>query len=386
MRIRQREQKGNKMLASSDHAALTAVSLFSGAGGMDVGMKSAGFSVLMANDIDPDACATYRENHGAHIIEGSVHDVLPLLDHLDEIDLMFGGPPCQGFSVAGKMDPNDERSKLMFTFFDAVRRLKPKAFVCENVKAFAALEKWSDIRLGITKNISSSYLTKMVVLNAKDFGVPQSRERMFLIGIDRDKFPGSQKDFDNLVADGLGAQASKPVTIGDIVRKLGRPGTAGNDRTCAAKVTFCKNPVMRKSPYAGMLFNGAGRPLSAKGWSSTLPASMGGNKTPIVDDAEIFDGKRSFVEQYHARLTKNAKPRQGVAPDCLRRLTVDECLAIQTFPADYILCGPRSAHYRQIGNAVPCKLAEVVGRVARNAIEMILAGESSFCSQAIAAE
>lgn len=371
------------MLASSDHTALTAVSLFSGAGGMDVGMKSAGFTVLMANDIDPDACATYRENHGTHIVEGAVHDVLPLLDNLDDIDLMFGGPPCQGFSVAGKMDPKDERSKLMFTFFDAVRRLKPKAFVCENVKAFAVLEKWSDIRLEITKNISASYITKMVVLNAKDFGVPQNRERMFLIGVNRESFSGSQKEFDDIVDDGLRRQVSKPVTIGDIVRKLGRPGTPGNGRTCAAKVTFCKNPVMRKSPYAGMLFNGAGRPLSAHGWSSTLPASMGGNKTPIVDDAEIFDGKRSFVEQYHDRLTKGAKPSQGVAPDCLRRLTVDECLAIQTFPADYILCGPRSAHYRQIGNAVPCKLAEAVGHIARNVIEKIRVDN---WSQAVAAE
>jgi len=370
------------MLASSDNAALTAISLFSGAGGMDVGIKSAGFSVLMANDIDPDACATYRANHGAHIVEGSVHDVLPLLGHLSGIDLMFGGPPCQGFSVAGKMDPNDERSKLMFTFFDAVKRLRPKAFICENVKAFAALEKWSETRLALTTGVSSSYLYKMVVLNAKDFGVPQNRERMFLIGIDKGAFSGSQEDFDALVADELDLQLSDPVTIGDIARKLGRPGSPGNSRTCAAKVTYCKNPVLRKSAYAGMLFNGAGRPLSAKGWSSTLPASMGGNKTPIVDDAEIFDGEESFVEKYHARLIKKGRPEKGEVPDRLRRLTVDECLAIQTFPAEYVLCGSRSAQYRQIGNAVPCKLAEVIGKVARSAIETA----SSSWSQAVAAE
>jgi len=366
------------MLAPTHRPILAAVSLFSGAGGMDVGMKDAGFSVLIANDVDTDACATYRENHGAHIVEGSVHDVLPLLDHLAAIDLVFGGPPCQGFSVAGKMDPDDERSQLMLTFFDAVMRVKPKVFICENVKAFAALEKWADFRSEVINSISASYLTKMVVLNASDFGVPQNRERMFLVGVDRARFPGSGPDFDKLVSEELEKQKSTPVPVGDLIRKLGRPGTPSNSRTCAAKVTFCKNPVMRKSPYAGMLFNGAGRPLAARGMSSTLPASMGGNKTPIVDDAEIFDGLPSYVEAYHKRLIKGGAPAQGEASSRLRRLTVDECLAIQTFPANYVLRGPRSAHYRQIGNAVPCKLAEVVGNVAKIAIDHIFRAENDL--------
>jgi DNA (cytosine-5)-methyltransferase 1 len=246
------------------------------------------------------------------------------------------------------------------------------------VKAFAALEKWADFRSEVTTAISSTYLTKMVVLNASEFGVPQNRERMFIVGVDRARFPGSAEDFGLFVESHLNLHKCKPPRIGDLIRILGRPGAPGNERTCAAKVTFCKNPVMRKSPYAGMLFNGAGRPLSADGLSSTLPASMGGNKTPIVDDAEVFEGTRSFVEGYHARLCKGMPPANGTAPARLRRLTVDECLAIQTFPADYVLSGPRSAQFRQIGNAVPCKLAEAVGNVARLAIEKIFEAETSL--------
>lgn len=376
------------MLALADHPTLNAISLFSGAGGMDVGLKSTGFNVVLANDIDPDACESYRKNHGEHIVEGSVHAVLPLLDHVGAIDLVFGGPPCQGFSVAGKMNPDDERSQLMFTFFDAVMRVRPKAFICENVKAFAELGKWSAFRQGVISAAESAYFTKMVVLNASQFGVPQNRERMFLLGVDKDRFPGSQEAFEKLVDDALEEQKASPETVGDIVRRLGRPGSSSNPRTCSAKVTFANNPIMRRSPYAGMLFNGAGRPLPVNGVSSTLPASMGGNKTPIVDDAEIFDGATSFVDAYHADLVRGEPARRGNAPARLRRLTVDECLAIQTFPADYVLSGKRSAQYRQIGNAVPCKLAGVVGKVARSAIEMIFAEEAAqlWDRTAIAAE
>lgn len=366
------------MLAPFNGPTFNAVSLFSGAGGMDVGMKDAGFTVLLANDLDPDACATYRANHGAHMVEGSIHALSPLFDHLAAIDLVFGGPPCQGFSVAGKMDPSDARSQLMLTFFDSVMRIRPKAFICENVKAFAALQKWAEFRTDAVAAVSSAYITKMVVLNASDFGVPQSRERMFLIGVDRARFPGDALGFEKMIDESLDEHRRAAEPLGDIIRRLGRPGTSGNFRTCSAKITYCKNPVMRRSPYAGMLFNGAGRPLSANGRSSTLPASMGGNKTPIVDDAEIFDGKSAFVGEYHAKLNAGEQPATGEVPGRLRRLTVDECLAIQTFPANYILTGPRSAQYRQIGNAVPCRLAEAVGYVAKTAIEQIFASEAGL--------
>jgi DNA (cytosine-5)-methyltransferase 1 len=211
----------------------------------------------------------------------------------------------------------------------------------------------------------------MVVLNASDFGVPQNRDRMFLIGIDRGRFPGERADFENLIWTVLGEQKAGAPSVGELIRNLGRAGRTGNKRTCSAKITHASNPIMRKSPYAGMLFNGAGRPLPADGIAPTLPASMGGNKTPIVDEAEIFEGKPSYVVAYHKSLTEGRAPRRGDAPSRLRRLTIDECLAIQTFPSDYVLKGSKSAMYRQIGNAVPCRLAEAVATSVRAAIEEV---------------
>lgn len=347
----------------------TAVSLFSGAGGMDVGVSDAGFKVVLANDIDPDACDTYRLNHGEVIVDGSVTSLMHTFEHLTDVDLVFGGPPCQGFSVAGKMDPNDPRSSLMRSFFDVVDAVNPRAFICENVKALAVLSKWDAVRRELMDRANKRYHATLVVVNASDFGVPQNRERMFIVGLRKDIIGGSRAEFAAAVPDALGQRKAPTETIGEIIRRLGRAGTASNGRICNAKISFAKAPVMRKSAYAGMLFNGAGRPLSGSGIAPTLPASMGGNKTPIVDEDEIFDAKPSFVEAYHRDLLNGAKPASKKVPGRLRRLTVDECLAVQTFPADYKLAGSRSAMYRQIGNAVPCKLAYAVASVVKDLLD-----------------
>lgn len=344
--------------------SFTAVSLFSGAGGMDVGFANAGFDVQFANDIDGAACDTYALNHEGHIHHGSLTD--PGTDDLipsSGVDLVFGGPPCQGFSVAGKMDPEDERSRLIHSFFDVVDRVQPKAFVCENVKALAFLNRWAGVRSDLLRRGRKNHRAVIVILNATNFGVPQIRERMFLVGLHKDIFDGSDDDLKEFIEASLEAQHSEPPTVADIVKGLGRAGEKGNERVCAAKITYAKAPILRKSPYAGMLFNGAGRPLPSNRWATTLPASMGGNKTPIIDEAEIFEGEASFIEDYHRHLMAGGKPNSGFAPDRLRRLTVDECLAVQTFPAGYKLAGSRSAQYRQIGNAVPPMLAEAVARV-----------------------
>ena len=124
-----------------------AISLFSGAGGMDVGFEKAGVKVVLANELMQYAAETYKMNHPDSIIlNNDINKVLYDLYSMKNIDIVFGGPPCQGFSVAGKMNPDDERSRLIFTFLDVVKHLKPKAFVMENVKALAKLDRWKDVK------------------------------------------------------------------------------------------------------------------------------------------------------------------------------------------------------------------------------------------------
>lgn len=349
---------------NSDDQQFTGVSLFSGAGGMDIGFTKAGFKILWANDFDENACNTFRANHGDIIQHGKIEDYLDEVVKFKNADVVFGGPPCQGFSVAGKMDPNDERSRLVFSFLDVVERVNPRAFIMENVKALGKLEKWSEVRRKLfdRANRLGYNFTQIVILNASHFGVPQKRERMFFIGIKNpkpfDELAGLQALFDKHKATSL--------TVGEIVMKLGRAGDPGNPKTCNAKITIATNPILRKSPYAGMLFNGAGRPIDPNGFSNTLPASMGGNKTPFVDEEQIFDGKPGWIEDYHNRVWNGGKPMEfQEAPSRLRRITIKEAAKIQTFPDDYVFTGGTNSIYKQIGNAVPSQLAYIVATVVK---------------------
>ena len=343
---------------------MRAVSLFSGAGGMDVGFKRAGFDIVAASELDAYACATFRANHQATTLyEGNITENIEKLATVKNLDMVFGGPPCQGFSVAGKMDPNDPRSKLIFSFVDVIDILKPRMFVMENVKALGILSKFSDVRRALMSRLcKSGYTVSMHILNAKDFGVPQSRERVFFIGVKQNVKPANPQKFRQYIL--------KPPTLREAIGHLGPAGCPTNGRVCNAIVTLASKPILRKSPYAGMMFNGQGRPLNPDGWASTLPASMGGNRTPIIDEGHLYNNSPSWVEHYHSHLMKGGRPfSMSEVPNYLRRLTVDEAVLLQGFPADYKFIGPQSKVFSQIGNAVPCKLAQVVASVAHQLLE-----------------
>jgi DNA (cytosine-5)-methyltransferase 1 len=334
------------------------VSLFTGAGGMDVGFSNAGIDVVLANELMPYACDTYEKNHPeTKLLRGDLNEYLDSFSEGDA-DIVFGGPPCQGFSVAGKMDPDDERSKLIWSFLEVVGRVRPKVFVMENVKALGVLEKWKPIRdRFIELSQSKGYCCHYFVLNAAEYGVSQNRERVFFIG--------SLKEYEPMQFLGeLNKHKETPQSLRKLLSSLPAAGSEENPLTCTAKITLAANPVMRKSPYAGMLFNGLGRPLNLESVSATLPASMGGNKTPIVDTKLLEDpNENDWVVDYHAKLRNNTEKSQfGLAPDRLRRLTIVESAAIQSFPPNYEFCGTKSAVYTQIGNAVPCRLAERVAK------------------------
>lgn len=334
----------------------TAISLFSGAGGMDVGFVEAGFRVVYANEINKHAHATYQANLGDHASHADIYTELDSLSRFEGVDCVFGGPPCQGFSVAGKMDLQDERSRLVNVFMDVVRMVRPKMFVMENVKGLATLKKFSGFRHDLFRVAEElGYTTDLVLLNSKDFGVPQARERMFFVGL-LNSTPFKLADYAK-------QHERAEISTKEAILHLGRQGTELNPQTCRAEVTLAANPVLRKSPYAGMLFNGLGRPLNPVRPCATLPASMGGNKTPIIDEEQYFGSGDSWVEQYHNRLMAGEPPLDWKStPSFIRRLTLNEAHIIHTFPKDYDFQGPNSSIYTQIGNAVPCKLAEAVAK------------------------
>lgn len=339
----------------------TAISLFSGAGGLDIGFEKAGFQIVFANEFDHDAACTWRANRPLN--EGAMHegDVADKLTELSQycgkVDIIFGGPPCQGFSVAGKMDPCDSRSELIFTFLTAVQLVQPKAFVMENVKALGTLEKWDNIRKRyLSQAAALGYKVGYSVFHTADYGVPQKRDRVIFIGVKNDDPQFFIEEMKN--------QRCKAPTAREVLLSVGSFGSSENPNTCAATITLAKSPVMRKSPYAGMLVNGAGRPVDLEGLPPTLPATMGGNKTPIVDQRAMEDkGNNNWFIEYHKKIVAgDCVPATIDIPDYIRRLTLKEAAAIQTFPSNYIFCGARNKQYRQIGNAVPSLFAHKVAK------------------------
>lgn len=325
---------------------LRVVSLFAGAGGLDLGFRQAGHDLVWANELSSDAAATYRANLGNHLVEGSIADIAS--DDIPACDVVIGGPPCQGFSVAGKMDPFDPRSRLVWELFRVVRDRRPRAFVMENVKALGVLRRWAATRAAILEAFASlGYAVEYRVLNAADYGVAQLRERVFFVGVRR---PGRVP---------FPAPSGPPVSCRDVLAALPRHGTPGNDSVCRAAITPARKPVLRRSPFAGMLFNGAGRPIDLSRPAPTLPASMGGNKTPIIDQQTLDADESPWVCEYHAHLMAGGTPG-GTCPSRLRRLTVEECAALQGFPAGFAFRGSRASRFRQIGNAVPPPLARAV--------------------------
>eukprot|EP01013_Petalomonas_cantuscygni_P003190 TRINITY_DN13344_c0_g1_i1.p1 TRINITY_DN13344_c0_g1~~TRINITY_DN13344_c0_g1_i1.p1 ORF type:complete len:366 (-),score=-34.42 TRINITY_DN13344_c0_g1_i1:87-1184(-) len=335
------------------------ISLYSGAGGLDIGFRKAGFEMIWANDFNKNACESYAHNIGDHIRCGDINNYLEELKEIEGVDIVIGGPPCQGFSVAGKMDPNDPRSKHVWTFTDVVEMLNPKAFVMENVKALGTLSKWEPLRKSLLERFRDlGYSTNFVVLNATEFNVPQGRERVFFIG-----YKGNSKLIPDLEKMMEPYKTMAP-TVRETLSVLDRAGTGNNQSVCKAKITLTPNPVLRKSPFAGMLFNGMGRPIRLDGYANTLPASMGGNKTPIIDENELYENEPGWVQEYHSKIMNGSKPSEfQEAPERLRRLTVEEAALIQTFPKDYEFCGSQSSKFCQIGNAVPPNLAYHIGKM-----------------------
>lgn len=330
---------------------IRAISLFSGAGGMDLGFRKAGVEVVWANDFNKAACETYRANFGEEIHEGSLMD----FDYatLPDCDLVFGGPPCQGFSVAGKMDPKDPRSKLVFEFQRVVAAKRPRYFVMENVAALGRLEKFASVRKRLLDGYRRmGYRVRFEVLDSQYYSTPQRRERLIMIGttdaVKEIKFPSPGKTL---------------IAAREILSKLDEPGTGNNQGVCEARITLAKKPVLRISAYAGMLFNGLGRPIDLSRPCQTLPASMGGNKTPIIDTRLLKDATATdWLKTVHAKAAKGTDMGKVKVPRFMRRITVSEAAALQGFPKEFEFCGSRCDKYKQIGNSVPPPLAYAVAK------------------------
>lgn len=320
---------------------IQAIDLFAGAGGLTLGLKEAGIVTTCAVEIDPYRAATFtRHTPHAEIINADIRCV-DLSSYKGKLDLVYGGPPCQPFSSGGLRIAAQDKRDMIPWFIKVVRDIQPAAFLMENVPGLAAGNRASYLASIISEFQSMGYCVVWKILNAADFGVPQKRRRLFIIGMRGRTFLFPRETH--------GPNQKQPhIAVKDVLplHQIGEP--------LPSKVFYAKKPDLRPSPYDGLLFNGGGRPIDRSKPCHTILASAGGNKTHFFDDLEL-------VAQYHRHLLAGGTPKTGALPGA-RRLTVLESAILQTFPQELVFCGSRSAQYRQVGDAVPPKLASVLGK------------------------
>ena len=289
-------------------------SLFCGAGGLDLGFKGAGHDLLWALDNDADCIATYRRNIGDHAKQVDVSEID--FRDLPPVDVIIGGFPCQGFSMANKhRHAKDNRNALYLEFVRAVVQQQPKHFVAENVRGILSLDKGQAIRRICADFEDAGYEVEYKVFNASDYGVPQNRVRVFIWGIRKDH---SQR------------------------------------RSWAAPTT-----QINKSSVGNAL-NGVPEPEDSHALLNHV-----GSKYKITN-RNYIGCRTTDPDKPCPTIIARGNGKGGVNaiqhPKNHRRMTVRECAIVQTFPLDFEFVGSMSSCYRQIGNAVPVKLAEAIGR------------------------
>ena len=319
---------------------LTAIDLFSGPGGLAIGMKRAGISPVMGVEFNKDAVATYRTHTDS---DHRFEDIraIDFTPYQGRIDVVYGGPPCQPFSMGGvRQGHNDERD-MVPQFVRAVSQVQPAAFLMENVPGLITTKYRSYFDWMLQELESIGFSVAWRVVSAADFGVPQSRKRVIVVGMRHQEFLFPAPSHGE--GAGLHPYIASSAILG--AEPLGEPAKS--------PVVFAPRVSLRPNPYHGHIYKGGGRPIDPNAPCQTIYASAGGNKTHWVDVEGIVPG-------YHAHLKAGGTPREGVVPGA-RRLSVEESSLLQTFPDDLVFQGSRSSQYTQVGDAVPPLLAEALG-------------------------
>lgn len=315
-------------------------SFFSGAGGLDLGFKKAGFDVVWANEYDKDIWKTYQNNHPETILEKrSIVDIDA--DEVPDCDGIIGGPPCQSWSEAGSLRGiNDKRGQLFFDFIRILSKKQPKFFLAENVSGML-LPKHKEALNNIKSMFKEcGYTLSFKLLNSSDFGVPQDRKRVFFIGYRNDL--GINFTFPEPTTK---VQENK-VTLRDAIGDLQNSALPAKEKNYS---NFGECKVSNHEYMIGgfsSMFMSRNRVRSWNEQSYTIQA--GGRHAPLHPQAP----KMEFVEQNKRIFVKGKE-------HLYRRLSVRECARIQTFPDSFNFHYDNvAAGYKMIGNAVPVLLAK----------------------------
>lgn len=295
------------------------VSLFSGCGGTDLGLEKAGHQVVWANDFDKTACETYGQNFSTNPV---CQDISKIAD-FPKAEMLVGCYPCQGFSFYGKREKSDPRNYLFQQFARALGKIRPKYFIAENVKGLMFGYGQEFLSEMVSTFSKKNYQPYVRLVNVKDYGLAQDRERVFIIGVRKDL--GKKYEFPEKTR---GPEANKPYrTLRDEIGDFSKP-----DKADVCDYSFSSHYMSRNRK---------------RGWnevSFTIQAS--GRHAPLHPSGSPMKFVRKDVFEF------------GEGPN--RRLSYKECAAIQSFPKSFKFSGRLEEKYKQIGNAVPPAMSKIL--------------------------
>jgi DNA (cytosine-5)-methyltransferase 1 len=321
------------------------LSLFSGAGGLDLGFRNAGFDICYSVENDKCTFQTYRYNFPkTKHLEDSIVNIKK--EHITQkIDGIIGGPPCQSWSEAGaQRGINDPRGKLFYEYVRIIDLFKPKFFLAENVQGLLFTKHSKSFNNIIKKFSNLNYKVDFQLLDAVNFDVPQNRKRVFIIGIRKD----IKKDFKFP----LGNILKKNLTLKETIWDLRDAIPSKNKNISNGQ--FLKNNNIQNNEFMTGTFSSIYMSRNrVRSWDEpSYTIQAGGRHAPIHPDAP----KMIKIGKDKMKFDKKNK-------DKYRRLSVRECARIQTFPDDFIFFYEKlSDGYKMVGNAVPVKLAEIIAR------------------------
>jgi DNA (cytosine-5)-methyltransferase 1 len=311
--------------------SLTFIEVCAGAGGLSSGFIRAGFEPLLLNELDPICCQTLAQNHARAELAPCSMTELDLTAYRRRVDVLMGGVPCQAFSQAGKRQGlEDARGDLILEFKRLIDEVQPKIFLIENVKGLITHEKGATFARVLARLGEGGWTVQWKLLNAKDYGVPQKRERVFIVGRRE-----AARDFS--FPSPLGGA---PAVLRDVL--LDCPPSAG------VSYPARKREILELVPPGGCWVN---LPLEIQREYMGNSFHSGGGRRGIARRLSLDEPSLTLTTAPDQKQTERCHPLET------RPFTVREYARIQTFPDDYEFKGTIRQQYKQIGNAVPVLLA-----------------------------
>lgn len=359
------------------------IDLFAGVGGLSCGFRKAGFNVLLANEIDEDISRSYKNNHrNTMMINDDIKNILPLIEKIEEkVDVIIGGPPCQGFSMAGARIRNkksfldDPRNYLFRNYFSIVQKLEPTFFVMENVpgmlsmKGGKIIEEIENLFSDESNFKKGKYFIYKKILNAYDYGVPQTRHRLIIIGSKINV--NFEKVMNNVYKEMISNGEIKISTIYDAISDLNWLESGEGSFEQEYRIAPITDYQRARRKNSSRLYNHIATSHNETALLRISKLEQGGRRLDLPDGDKIKSvhsgayGRMRWDEPAKTIITRFDTPSSGVYvhPERNRTITPREAARLQSFDDDYIFYGNKGSVIKQIGNAVPPLLAYYLAKV-----------------------